>query len=104
MLTLEQTKELYDFLQGKSETVCSDVKKLCSWHHTEIIKSINIKNYNINILESHLPKLTKEQALLVIYVLQKVYHMISDTFKICEDIFIDECHDCKDYIPIVEES
>lgn len=114
MLTLEQTKELYEFLQGKSKTVCTGVKKLYSWHHTEIIKFMKIKNYDINTLESHLPKLTAEQAFLIIRVLQKVYHMIPDTFEICdvckkmydsdeEGTIIDECHYCDDCMPIADE-
>lgn len=70
-LNLEETKQLYDFLRGEG--------------HVEIKsgKDIVLKDYNIYTKKSHLPKLTDEQAFLVIYVLQEVYGVIPDSYEQC---------------------
>lgn len=56
-LSFEETKKLYDFLCGEGNV------------HTTFSKKVVLSTYNIFTEKSHLPRLTDEQAFLVIYVL-----------------------------------
>lgn len=113
MLTFEQTKDLYDFLRGKSRITHNGIKKVSAEYHAPLIKSITLKDYGIDTIESHLPKLTDEQAFLVLYILQEIYHMIPDTFEICnackelydsdiEGTIVDDYYYCDDCARLVE--
>lgn len=84
MLNLEQTKELYDLLRGESEVNIKSNKEV----EFEINKS---KFYT---KKSHLPRMTDEQAFLVIYILQEAYRFeefIPDHYEICSQC--GELHD-----------
>lgn len=74
-LNLEETVELYDFLRGELEV-----------HEDHTIPrhiEFTLKNNVLSTEKSHLPKLTDEQAFLVIYALQEVYGFIPDTYEKC---------------------
>ena len=67
-LTLDQTKELFDFLQGN----------FCP------------KGYVL----THKPKLGPQKAFTVIYVLQEYFHIIPDHYEMCQSchaLFDREC-------------
>lgn len=70
-LNFEETKKLYDFLRGECDVQVNS------------LKGVFLPDYTIWTEKSHLPKLTDEQAFLVIYVLQEVYGMIPDTYEQC---------------------
>lgn len=74
-LNLEETVELYDFLRGECD-VCEDYKRPKNIEFT-------LKGNKLYTEKSHLPKLTDEQAFLVIYALQEVYGLIPDTYEKC---------------------
>ena len=63
-LTFEETKEFYDFLRGNCNVKINSLKE------------VYLPDYRIFTHKSHLPKLTDEQAFLVIDVLQEVYGVI----------------------------
>lgn len=70
-LSFEETKQLYDFLRGEGNT------------RIESLSNVVLPDYNIWTKKAHLPKLTDEQAFLVIYVLQEKYGIIPDTYEQC---------------------
>lgn len=104
MLTFEQAKELYDFLRGEADVDVQSLNKIC----------VNFKDTELFTQKAHLPKLTDEQAFLVIYALQEVYKMIPDHFEMCsycgelydsdeEGGAYDEKNYCGDHIPFTDE-
>ena len=70
-LSFEETQQLYDFLRGE---VTVNVNSL---------NNVYLPDLGIHTMKSHLPKLTDEQAFLVIYVLQENYGLIPDTYEQC---------------------
>lgn len=75
MLNVEQTKELYNFLRGESEVNITN---------KEVEFEINKSKFYTK--KSHLPRMTDEQAFLVIYILQEAYRsekFIPDHYEVC---------------------
>lgn len=73
MLNFNQTKELYDFLRGESGANIENLRNV----------DFTINGTKIWTEKSHLPKLTDEQAFLVLYVLQEAYNLIPDEIEKC---------------------
>lgn len=65
------TKLFYDFLRGECTVDMSSSHPL------------DLPDFKIWTVESHLPKLTEQQAHLILYILQESYKVIPNNFKVC---------------------